>query len=73
MAKDDSFKHTGGKVSDLNTTVLFGGTAFTADALVARQNGVNALVPTMDDNSNFALPWHCIRRESSSRRLVRHR
>ena len=51
----DSFKHAGGKIGVLNTTVPFGGTAFTADALVAKQNGVNALVPNMDDNSNFAL------------------
>ncbi len=39
----DSFKHAGGKVGVLNTTVPFGGTAFTPDALVAKQNGVNAL------------------------------
>ncbi len=51
----DSFKHAGGKVGVLNTTVPFGGTDFTADALVAKQDGVNALVPEMDDNSNFAL------------------
>jgi branched-chain amino acid transport system substrate-binding protein len=51
----DSFKHAGGKVGVLNTTVPFGGVNFTADALIAKQDGVNALVPNMDDNSNFAL------------------
>jgi ABC-type branched-subunit amino acid transport system substrate-binding protein len=51
----DSFKHAGGQVPDLNTTVPFGGVAFTSDALVAKQDGVNALVPEMDNNSNFAL------------------
>lgn len=51
----DSFKHAGGKVGVLNTTVPFGGTDFTTDALVAKTSGVNALVPEMDDNSNFAL------------------
>ena len=51
----DSFEHAGGKVPDLNTTVPFGGVAFTSDALVAKQDGVNALVPEMDNNSNFAL------------------
>ena len=40
---------------DLNTTVPFGGVAFTSDALVAKQDGVNAFVPEMDNNSNFAL------------------
>ena len=29
--------------------------AFTSDALVAKQNNVNAMVPAMDDNSNYAL------------------
>ena len=51
----DSFKHAGGKVPDLNTTVPFGGVAFTSDALVAKQDGVDAFSPEMDNNSNFAL------------------
>ena len=51
----DSFKHAGGKVGVLNTTVPFGGVSFTSDALVAKQNHVDALVPEMDNNSNFAL------------------
>jgi branched-chain amino acid transport system substrate-binding protein len=51
----DSFKHAGGKVGVLNTSVPFGGVAFTPDALVAKQSNVDALVPEMDNNSNFAL------------------
>ncbi len=51
----DSFKHAGGKVGVLNTSVPFGGVAFTSDALVAKQNHIDALVPEMDNNSNFAL------------------
>ncbi len=50
-----SFQHAGGKVGVLNTTVPFGGVDFTADALVAKQDGVNAMVPAMDGNSNYAL------------------
>jgi branched-chain amino acid transport system substrate-binding protein len=51
----DSFQHAGGKVGVLNTSVPFGGVAFTSDALVAKQAHINALVPEMDNNSNFAL------------------
>jgi branched-chain amino acid transport system substrate-binding protein len=51
----DSFKHVGGKVGVLDTTVPFGGVDFTAEALVAKQKGVNAMVPAMDANSNYAL------------------
>ena len=50
-----SFQHAGGKVGVLNTTVPFGGVDFTSDALVAKQDGVNAMVPAMDANSNYAL------------------
>jgi branched-chain amino acid transport system substrate-binding protein len=55
IATAQSFQHAGGKVGVLNTTVPFGGVAFTSDALVAKQNNVNAMVPAMDDNSNYAL------------------
>jgi ABC-type branched-subunit amino acid transport system substrate-binding protein len=55
IATAQSFQHAGGKVGVLNTTVPFGGVAFTSDALVAKQNGVNAMVPAMDNNSNYAL------------------
>jgi len=50
-----SFKNAGGKVGVENTSIPFGGTNFTSVALVAKQSGVNAIVPSMDNNSNFAL------------------
>jgi ABC-type branched-subunit amino acid transport system substrate-binding protein len=55
IATGDSFQHAGGKVGVLNTSVPFGSVAFTPDALVAKQKGVNAMVPAMDANSNYAL------------------
>jgi branched-chain amino acid transport system substrate-binding protein len=51
----DSFKHAGGKVGVLDTSIPFGSVAFTSTALTAKQNGVNAIVPGMDSNSNYAL------------------
>jgi branched-chain amino acid transport system substrate-binding protein len=51
----DSFQLAGGKVGVLDTTVPLGSVAFTSEALVAKQDGVNALAPSLDDNSNFAL------------------
>ena len=39
----------------LDTTVPFGSVAFTSDALIAKQKGVNTMVPAMDANSNYAL------------------
>jgi branched-chain amino acid transport system substrate-binding protein len=50
-----SFKDAGGKVGVLDTTVPFGGVDFTAEALLAKQDGVNAISPAMDANSNYAL------------------
>jgi len=50
-----AFTHLGGKVGVLDTTVPFGGVDFTTAALTAKQNGVNAMVPSLDNNSNFAL------------------
>jgi branched-chain amino acid transport system substrate-binding protein len=50
-----SFEHAGGKVGVLDTTVPFGGVDFTAEALVAKKDGVNAISPAMDANSNYAL------------------
>jgi branched-chain amino acid transport system substrate-binding protein len=47
--------HLGLKVGVLNTTVPLGGVDFTTDALVAKQDHVNALVPSLDNNSNYAL------------------
>ena len=51
----DSFKHAGGKVGVLDTSIPFGSVAFTSAALTAKQDGVNAIVPGMDANSNYAL------------------
>jgi branched-chain amino acid transport system substrate-binding protein len=50
-----SFKLAGGKVGVLDTSVPFGSVAFTTQALVAKSKAVNALVPSLDDNSNYAL------------------
>src|SRR5271168_4241003 len=47
--------HLGMKVGVLNTTVPLGGVDFTSDALIAKQDHVNALVPSLDSNSNYAL------------------
>ncbi len=55
IATGQSFQHAGGKVGVLNTSVPFGGVDFTADALVAKQDAINAMVPAMDANSNYAL------------------
>jgi len=51
----ESFQDAGGKVGVEDTTIPIGGTNFTAEALIAKQDGVNAMTPSMDDNSNFAL------------------
>jgi len=50
-----SFEHAGGKVGVLDTTVPFGSVDFTSTALVAKQKNINALVPALDNNSNYAL------------------
>jgi branched-chain amino acid transport system substrate-binding protein len=55
IATADSFKHAGGKVGVLDTTVPFGGVDFTSAALTAKQNHIDAMVPAMDANSNYAL------------------
>ncbi len=51
----DSFTHAGGKVGVLDDTVQFGSVSFGAAALTAKAAGVNAMVPAMDANSNYAL------------------
>jgi len=51
----ESFQRAGGKVGVLDTSVPFGSVDFTSVALVANQKHVNALLPTLDDSSNFAL------------------
>ena len=50
-----SFEHAGGKLGVLDTSVPFGGMDFTSAALIAKQQHVNALFPTMIDASDFAL------------------
>ena len=55
IATGDSFQHAGGKVGVIDTTVPFGSVDFTAAALSAKQAGINAMVPAMDTNSNYAL------------------
>jgi ABC-type branched-subunit amino acid transport system substrate-binding protein len=51
----DSFKHAGGKVGVLDTTVPFGSVDFSSAALVAKQHNINAMVPALDGDSNYAL------------------
>ena len=51
----DAFKAAGGKIGVEDTSVPFGGANFTSAALIAKQNGVDAMTPSMDNNSNFAL------------------
>lgn len=51
----DSFKHAGGKVGELDTSISLGGVDFTSAALTAKTAGVNAVYGAMQNNSNFAL------------------
>ena len=51
----ESFQRAGGKVGVLDTSVPFGGVDFTSQALIAEQKHVDALLPTLDNDSNFAL------------------
>jgi ABC-type branched-subunit amino acid transport system substrate-binding protein len=50
-----SFEHAGGKAPIINTTIPFGSNEFTSIALTAKQDGINAIAPEMDSNSNYAL------------------
>jgi branched-chain amino acid transport system substrate-binding protein len=50
-----SFQRAGGKVGVLDTSIPFGGVDFTSAALTAKSHNVNAMVPAMDNNSNYAL------------------
>jgi branched-chain amino acid transport system substrate-binding protein len=50
-----AFHKEGGSVGVLSTSVPFGSVAFTPEALVAKQKGVNAVFAAMDANSNVAL------------------
>ena len=51
----EAFARIGGKVGVLDTSIPFGGVAFTTAALAAKQKGVNAVTADLDNNSNFAL------------------
>jgi branched-chain amino acid transport system substrate-binding protein len=50
-----SFARSGGKVGVVDTTVPFGSVDFASEALVAKEKNVNAVLPTMDNDSDFAL------------------
>jgi branched-chain amino acid transport system substrate-binding protein len=51
----DSFKHAGGTVGVLDTSLPFGTVNMTTPALVAKQKGCNSFYAGLDDNSNFSL------------------
>ena len=55
VATAKSFVHAGGKVGVLDTSIAYGGENFTAAALVAKQKGVDTMVPAMTASSNYAL------------------
>ena len=55
IGTSQSFEHAGGKTGVLDTSVPFGSVDFTSAALVAKQKGINSLVPALDNNSNYAL------------------
>lgn len=48
-------KHAGLKTPYLDTSVTFGATDFTAEALAIKKAGADLVTPSLDDNSNFAL------------------
>ncbi len=50
-----SFQRAGGKVGVLDTSVVYGSVDFTAESLVARSKGVNAVYAGMGNNQNFAI------------------
>jgi branched-chain amino acid transport system substrate-binding protein len=54
-AVNQSFTRAGGRVAVLDTSLPFGNVNFTGAALVAKQDHVNAIYPTMEASSNFAL------------------
>ena len=51
----ESFQRAGGKIGVEDSSIPFGSVDFTPEALVAKEKGVNAVLPTMDDDSDFAL------------------
>jgi branched-chain amino acid transport system substrate-binding protein len=50
-----AFQSEGGTVGVLDTSIPLGSTAFTTQALAAKQHGVNAVFAAMDNDSNVAL------------------
>lgn len=48
-------KKAGLEAPYVNTSITFGATDFTSEALAIKQSGANVVVPEMDANSNFAL------------------
>jgi branched-chain amino acid transport system substrate-binding protein len=50
-----SFEHAGGKTGVLDTSIPFGSVNFGSIALIAKQKGIDAMVPAMDANSNYSL------------------
>jgi branched-chain amino acid transport system substrate-binding protein len=50
-----SFTHAGGTVGVLDTTVPFGSVDFTSAALLAKQKNVDAVVPALENSSDYAL------------------
>ena len=51
----ESFQRAGGKIGVEDASVPFGSVDFTPEALIAKEKNVNAILPTMDDDSDFAL------------------
>lgn len=51
----ESFQRAGGKIGVEDTSVPFGSVDFASAALIAKQDHVNAILPTMDGASNVAL------------------
>jgi branched-chain amino acid transport system substrate-binding protein len=50
-----SFKDQGGKIGVIDTTLPFGTQDFGAAALIAKEKGINAVFPSLDTDSNYAL------------------
>jgi branched-chain amino acid transport system substrate-binding protein len=51
----ESFQRAGGRIGVEDASVPFGSVDFTSEALIAKEKHVDAILPTMDDDSNFAL------------------
>ena len=51
----ESFQRAGGKIGVEDASIPFGSVDFGPEALVAKEKNVNAILPTMDDDSDFAL------------------